>query len=78
MVGEEANLTLGGEEQVKQEEATKPKPIEPYRPPVPFPQRHTRPNLRLNLEILRGTQEIAKQYPIFLCHIEDALLCQVF
>ena len=57
---ENGDLVSKSEEQDKFEETTKPRPVEPYRPPVPFPQRVAKAKLEAKfgnfLEILKKLQ----------------------
>ena len=59
-MGEKENLSLESEKQDRHEEVTKPKPIEPCRPPMPFPQRLAKAKLRAKcakfLEALKKLQ----------------------
>ena len=72
---EMGDLVLESGEQDKLEKTTKPRLVEPYRPPIPSLKGLSRPNLRLSWEISIGTQEITNQYPILRCHLRDAFLC---
>jgi len=55
MVGENENSGPDGDEQDKHEETTQSRPIKPYRPSVPLPQRLAKAKLETNLgKFLKG------------------------
>ena len=57
MVEKKENSSLESGEQAKNEEATKPKPVKPHRPLIPFPQRLAKAKLEAKygkfLEVLK-------------------------
>ena len=66
-------------EQSKGNETTQAEPVEPYKPPIPFPQRLAKDKLEANFEnLLEVCKKLYINIPFLGCYFKDTFICLVF